>query len=223
MSKTDFFFSKQEILERRRAIVDGARANGQPAPAAGMNLALIILGSALYGAKQWSGDDYAEHPLTVGMTKTRSNTKQIIGILHDVVEDSDWTLDDLRAAGFSERIVRGVDSVTKRPGEEYLEFIERCSHNGDGIDVKINDLEHNSTHTRNKSLLTERQIGKQNIYILSYNYLVAVKKGEIAAGSSILDYMRRNPDLDVGRDLWGRYSARPYDFRGPVSPGPRMA
>lgn len=213
MGNTAFFFSKQEILDRRSAEIRAAQARGEVPAKAGMNLALVILGSALYGAKQWSGADYAEHPLLVGLRQTRSTTKQIIGILHDVVEDSDWTLDDLRALGFSERIVRGVESVTKNDNEQYLEFIERCSRNSDGIDVKINDLEHNSTHTRNSSLLTAKQIGKQNIYILSYNYLVAVKKGEIAAGSSIYDYMKKNPAMDVGRDLWERYSARPYEAR----------
>jgi hypothetical protein len=218
---TAFFFSKQEILARRRAEIDDARARGAEPSRAGMNLALIILGSALYGAKQWSGDDYAEHPIIVGMTKTRSTVKQIIGILHDVVEDSDWTLDDMRTVGFSERIVRGVEAVTKRDGEQYLEFIERCSLNSDGIDVKINDLEHNSTHTRNNRLLTEKQIGKQNIYILSYNYLVAVKKGQIEAGSSIYDFMKKNPGLDVGKDLWEHYSARPYYRRPQAFPVPQ--
>ena len=208
---TAFFFSKQEILNRRHAEIADAKARGGEPSKAGMNLAILILGSALYGAKQWSGDDYAEHPLLVGLRNTRSTSKQIIGILHDVVEDSDWTLDDLRAVGFSERIVRGVEAVTKRDDEKYLEFIERCSLNSDGIDIKINDLEHNSTNTRNSRLLTEKQIGKQNIYILSYNYLVAVKKGEIEAGSSIHAYMRKHPDMDVGPALWSQYSAHPYN------------
>jgi len=207
---TAFFFSKQEILARRTAEIADAKARGTEPSKAGMNLAILILGSALYGAKQWSGDDYAEHPLLVGLRNTRSTSKQIIGILHDVVEDSDWTLDDLRAVGFSERIVRGVESVTKPDHEKYMEFIERCSLNSDGIDVKINDLEHNSTNTRNSRLLTDKQIGKQNIYILSYNYLVAVKKGEIEAGSSIHAYMKKHPDMDVGAALWTQYSARPY-------------
>lgn len=219
---TAFFFSRQEILDRRAAEIAAAKAKGEEPSKAGMNLALIILGSALYRAKQWSGDDYAEHPITVGMTKTRSTAKQIIGILHDVVEDSDWTLDDLRAVGFPERIVRGVEAVTKKDNEQYLEFIERCSRNPDGIDVKINDLEHNSTHTRNNRLLNEKQIGKQNIYILSYNYLVAVKRGEVEAGSSIYDYMKKHPDLDVGKDLWERYSARPYYRRPQAFPVPQL-
>ena len=76
--------------------------------------------------------------------------------------------------------------------------------------MKINDLEHNSTNTRNAQLMTERQIGKQNIYILSYNYLVAVKKGEIAPGSSIHAYMKSHPAMDVGPQLWAQYSVRPY-------------
>ena len=99
------FFTKEEIIDRmvekRVEFGDGARAD--------FNLALLILGSALFEKRLKSGNDYGEHPVHVGMTNTRSTDKKVIGILHDVVEDSDWTLDDLRTVGFSERIVSAVD------------------------------------------------------------------------------------------------------------------
>ncbi len=202
-------FTKQEILDRRRQEIFNAQARGERSDA-GLNLAVLILGSALYGKKQWSGADYAEHPLLVGLRQTRSTAKQIIGILHDVVEDSDWTLDDLRAAGFSERIVAGVDGVTRRmaQGEKYLDFVERCSLNPDSIDIKINDLEHNSTHTRNAALLTDRNVAKQNIYIIAYNYLVAVKKREIRPGSPVQDFIALHPLLDPGQRVMEENSRR---------------
>lgn len=217
-----FYFSKQEILDRRRAEISQAHAEGAPVPQAGLSLALLILSSALYAQKQWSGADYSEHPLIVGMNKTRSHTKMIIGILHDVVEDSDWRIGDLRMMGFSERILAGIEGVTKGPHEKYIEFIERCSRNADSIDIKINDLEHNSTTSRNSRLLTPHQIDKLNIYVISYNYLVAVKKNEIKPGSSVRDFLRTRPDLDPGRALWEKFSARPYDDR-PDQGGPHSA
>jgi hypothetical protein len=135
-----------------------------------------------------------------------------------VVEDSDWTIADLRTMGFSERVLAGLAGVTKDPDEPYIEFIERCSKNPDSIDIKINDLEHNSTHTRNTALLTARQVAKQNIYIIAYNYLVAVKQGEIRAGSPVRNFIRTRPALDPGRELWQQFSRHPYD-----PPAPRPA
>lgn len=199
-------FTKEEIIARRKAEIAQAQAEGLEPPKAGLNLALLIMSSALYRQRQWSGTDYAEHPVTVGMNKTRSETKRIIGVLHDVVEDSDWTLDDLRSCGFSERIVAGVDSVTKRDGEKYLDFIERCSHNPDGIDIKINDLEHNSTVSRNPSLLTDRNIEKLNLYIISYQYLTAVKKGKIEPGTKMSVFLAGRPDLCSNPALLARHS-----------------
>jgi hypothetical protein len=185
-------FSKQEIISRRQ---QEAINNNGTMPPAGLNLAILILGSALYDQKQRSGKDYAQHPMVVGMTGTRSNTKNIIGVLHDVVEDSDWTLDDLKKCGFSERIVKGVDGVTKRPGELYLDFVKRCSFNPDSIDIKINDLEHNSLHTRDPNLLNDKGIKKTNLYKISYQYLVAIKKKKIQPGSKITDFINSEPLL----------------------------
>lgn len=212
-------FTKQEIIRRRQAEIFNARARGENAPPAGLNLAVMILGSALYGKTQWSGEDYAGHPILVAVRNTRSTTKQIIGVLHDVVEDSDWTLDDLRDVGFAERVVAGVDAMSRRvdQGERYFDFIERCSLNKDATDVKINDLEHNSTHTRNISLMTPRVVEKQNLYIISYNYLVAIKKGEIERGSSIRAFVASRPELDPGEAVLDDHSARRAEKPAPVA------
>jgi hypothetical protein len=212
-------FTKQEIIEQRRKEVFNALARNEEPPKAGVTLAALIMTCAHYTQKQWSGEDYAEHPLLVGLRYTRSTAKQIIGILHDVVEDGGWTLDDLRTVGFDERIVAGVDGVTRRPGEKYFDFIERCSLNGDSIDVKINDLEHNSTWTRNNALMPLSKVDKQNIYIISYNYLVAVKKGEVESGTAIQDYIAQHPQLDPGPYLLEENSSRPPKNAGTLKPG----
>jgi CRISPR/Cas system-associated exonuclease Cas4 (RecB family) len=128
----------------------------------------------------------------VAFNNTNSVHKQIIGILHDVVEDTDWTLDDLRILGFSDRIVDGVDVVTKRDGEKYFEFVVRCGLSGmDAIDVKLNDLDHNSKKNRGAEIaLSEKSIQKEKAYNISYFYLVALKRGEIEPGTSMLDYIK---------------------------------
>lgn len=173
-----------------------------------INTALWIASTALHGQRTWDGKDYDPHYLRVGMNRTMSDAKRIIGILHDVVEDSDWTLDDLGQVGFSERVVNGVDAVTKRSNEGYFTFLERCSLNEDAIDVKINDLKDNMDGSRNDRFLGEHQLQKQQAYVVSYQYLVAIKKGEIEPGSSVKDFMLNQfaePDKQACMDLYAYF------------------
>ncbi len=139
------FFSKDEIIARMQE----KRAElGADKVRADTNMALLILGSALFENRLKSGRDYGEHPVHVGVSNTRSNSKRIIGLLHDVVEDSDWTVDDLRKVGFSERIVKAVEAMTHTKAEPYFDAIERCSLNPDAVDKKIEDLSHNMDMSR---------------------------------------------------------------------------
>ena len=68
--------------------------------------------------------------------------------MHDIVEDTEVTFDDLREFGFSEEIVAGVDSVTRRKGERREAFIYRAKQNDLGRSVKIADLKENSNLSR---------------------------------------------------------------------------
>ncbi len=187
-------FTKQEIIDRAIA----ARTDGMPIEAE-LAMATVISACSLFYKKQRSGEDYIEHPLTVSTMNTRSRSKRIIGMLHDVIEDSDWTLDDLRYIGFSERIVKAVDGVTKRPNEKYLNFIVRCGQSGkDAIDVKINDLKHNMDGSRYRHIFKdEKQRFKEAAYNLAHHYLVDLKKfkedGETHynyPGTSMVDYIK---------------------------------
>lgn len=200
-------FTKQEIIERAEKL----KSENPDAFRADLNLALLILSSSLFDKRLWSGRDYGEHPLHVGMMNTRSNTKRIIGFLHDVVEDSDWTLDDLRRVGFSERIVSAVDAMTHRENEKYFDGIERCSLNPDGLDKKIEDLSHNMDTSRNERYLAEKDVKRLNKYSLSRAFLVAVKKKKIEPGSSIVDFARARADfskLQTTEDLLKENSSR---------------
>lgn len=200
-------FTKQEIIERAEKL----KAESPDTYRADLNLALLILSSALFDKRLWSGRDYGEHPLHVGMTNTRSNTKKIIGILHDVVEDSDWTLDDLRRVGYSERIVSAVDAMTHREGEKYFDGMERCSKNPDGLDKKIEDLSHNMDTSRNERFLSQKDVNRLNKYSLSRAFLVAVKKKKVEPGSSIVDFARAREDfnkLETTEELLREHSSR---------------
>jgi len=197
---TEDILNKQSIIAALKARLNGKEAR--------LNAALLIAASALLNKTDRYGNDYAPHYLRVAFDGTLSNTKRIIGILHDVVEDSDWTLDDLREVGFSERIVRGVDSVTKKPEEKYFDFIERNSTCDDGIDVKIKDLRDNTSLTRNEALMNAREITKSQVYIISYQYLVAVKKKEISPNTRMTEFLASRPQL-YDAELLREFSSHP--------------
>jgi (p)ppGpp synthase/HD superfamily hydrolase len=199
-------FSKDEILAR----IEKKKENGEEVRA-DINLALVILGSALFEQKQKSGEDYGSHPIHVGFKNTRSNTKRIIGILHDVVEDSDWEIADLKRAGFSDRICSAVDAMTHRHGELYFDSIERLSQNKDAIDRKIEDLSHNMDASRNSIFLKEKDLERNNKYMIARAYLVAVKKSKITAGTPIEDFISLSSHFNasaVSQDLLSKYSSR---------------
>jgi len=117
-----------------------------------MNLlekAIFIAVQAHAGAKDKAGEAYILHPLRM-MMKMRTETERIVAILHDVVEDSDWTLEALREEGFTEEIVTAVDHLTRRSGEDYEDFVRRAVQDPVARRVKIADLEDNLDQTRLK-------------------------------------------------------------------------
>ncbi len=183
------FFSKEEIIQRMAE----KRASEGSNVRADYNLALIILGSALFEKRLKSGEDYGTHPVHVGMSNTRSLKKKIVGILHDVVEDSDWTLDDLRAVGFRAEIVDAVDAMTHREGELYFDSIERAGLNLIGTDKKIEDLTHNMDMSRHYGMVSAKDVERTNKYKISHAYLVGIKKGDVARGSRVIDFVRSSP------------------------------
>lgn len=104
--------------------------------------AITIAVQAHAGQPDKAGKPYILHPLRV-MAAMDTDEERIVAVLHDVVEDSDWSLDDLRAEGLSARMVAALGALTKRPGEEYAAFIERVARNALARRVKIADLEDN--------------------------------------------------------------------------------
>lgn len=88
------------------------------------------------------GTPYIAHAIRVAI---RVNTKheKIVALLHDTVEDTDLTLDDLREIGFTEEIIESVDAMTRRPYESYAEFINRCKLDPIARVVKLADIDDN--------------------------------------------------------------------------------
>ena len=104
--------------------------------------AILIAAQAHLGQLDKAGAAYILHPLRM-MMRMESEAAMIAAVLHDVVEDSDWTLEQLRGEGFSEEVLQAVDCLTSREGETYDEFISRVRSSAIARQVKIADLEDN--------------------------------------------------------------------------------
>lgn len=104
--------------------------------------AIKIAAQAHQGQKDKAGAPYILHPLRM-MMRMKTEAEMITAILHDVVEDTDWTIEKLREKGFSEEVLEAVECVTNREGESYEQFIERAGKNPIARQVKIADLEDN--------------------------------------------------------------------------------
>ena len=99
------------------------------------------------GQTDKAGKPYIEHPLRV-MNQVESEEEKIVAVLHDIVEDTDISLNDLRNEGFSEEVVSAVECLTKQDGENYDSYIERISFNPLAVKIKLADLEDNRDLTR---------------------------------------------------------------------------
>ena len=104
------------------------------------------------------GHDYIYHPLRVE-AKSNSFEEKIVALLHDTVEDGGIAAEYLLMLGFPQNIVNTVLAVSRREGEDYFDFIQRCKENPIGRVVKICDLEDNMDITRLNEL-TEKDINR---------------------------------------------------------------
>ena len=116
--------------------------------------AISIAAHAHKGQKDKAGAPYLLHPLRM-MLRMDSEAAMMAAVLHDVVEDTDWTLGRLREEGFSDEVLEAVDCLTHREGESYQEFVERVRTNPIARQVKIADLEDNMNIRRINQLGTK--------------------------------------------------------------------
>lgn len=100
--------------------------------------------SAHEGQKDMVGNPAILHVLAVGLMG-KTDLEKKVGVLHDVVEDSDVTLADLRARGVEEGVLEAVDLLTHRSGMSYEDYVKNIVNSGNetAIRVKLNDLHHN--------------------------------------------------------------------------------
>ena len=132
--------------------------------------AIEIAIEAHRGQLDKAGNDYINHPLRV-MAASKSAEEKIVGVLHDVVEDTDWTFEMLADEGFSNEIIEALRCVTKlSDSEPYDKFIARVKTNPLAVAVKLNDLSDNMD-IRRLPYLSDKDVKRLKKYLKAYKQL----------------------------------------------------
>jgi len=127
-----------------------------------LDKAVAIATKAHAGQLDKAGQPYILHPLRL-MFKFQHEIERVIAVLHDVVEDSDVSLDDLKKFGFTPPVIETIDCLSRRIDESYEDFIFRVSSNSLARKIKIEDLKDNLDLTRINSI-SEKDLARVEKY-----------------------------------------------------------
>jgi hypothetical protein len=132
--------------------------------------ALEIVIKAHKGQTDKAGKPYIGHLLRV-MQMGMTEDEKLCGLLHDLIEDTDFSFDMLEAEGFPPRIIDALKCLTKRKNESYDVFIDRVLTNKLATAVKINDLKDNMNIKRLDEI-RQTDIERLNKYLKAYRRLI---------------------------------------------------
>ncbi|MDH7604892.1 MAG: phosphohydrolase [Melioribacter sp.] len=136
-----------------------------------LNKAMLIAFEAHKKQVDKNGQPYVGHIFRV-MNMGKTMDEKICGVLHDIVEDTDWTFEKLEAEGFPQHIIDALKCLTKLSEDEpYEDFINRVRTSDLAKRVKINDLSDNLDVKRYNEL-AERELNRLNKYLHWYKVLV---------------------------------------------------
>jgi (p)ppGpp synthase/HD superfamily hydrolase len=142
-------------------------------PEATIDDALELVATKFRGVTDKDGEPYIMHCLRVMMGVSDPLVQQV-ALMHDLVEDTDVTLKDLRDRGFCNAVVEAVDLVTHKSEDSYAEYVIRLASNEIARQVKLSDL--NDNYALNRVLYREdrleRDIKRIQRYLLSYQFLM---------------------------------------------------
>ena len=137
--------------------------------------AVAIASVAHVGQLDKGGKPYILHPLFIMNQLLYDTELAIIAVLHDVLEDTDYTMQDLIAKGFSQRVLNALALLTHEDGVSYDEYIEGICTNLDAINVKRKDIDHNTRILRMKGL-REKDFTRLEKYFNAYAKLGEAKR-----------------------------------------------
>ena len=128
-----------------------------------------IAKKAHLGQVDKAGEDYIKHPEKVA-SFVKTDEEKAVAYLHDVIEDTELTLEDLSEYGFSKEVIEAVDIITKKRGEDYQSYLNSVKNNKLARAVKLADLRHNSDLTR-LTKVTEKDIKRKEKYQKAIDFL----------------------------------------------------
>ncbi len=138
----------------------------------------LALTSVKHAGQKDKGDDpYVMHVIRV-MMGVETHEEKIVALLHDLLEDTDMTGEELIELGFKEKTVRQVELLSRKEGEVYMDYIERLAEDHTAIRVKLSDLRDNLRRTRIKEKLSDDDLERLKKYHRAEEYLLEVLHGE---------------------------------------------
>ncbi len=115
------------------------------------------------------GEPFILHPLRM-MLRCGTDVERMSAVLHDLIEHSGWTLEQLRDEGFPVEVVDAVEALTRRPDESYDDYVQRVGGRPLGRLIKVLDLEDNIQRTRNVSQ-TPDELARVDHYVQALELL----------------------------------------------------
>ena len=134
-----------------------------------VDLALSIATQAHEGQLDKAGVDYIEHPIYVA-SQVDTEEEKAVALLHDVIEDSPVSAEELLQAGLPETVVTAVQVLTKEKEQDYQTYLETVKKNPLARVVKLADLKHNSDLSRLSSI-TEKDRERLKKYKKAIDFL----------------------------------------------------
>ena len=118
------------------------------------------------------GNAYILHPLEVMNDVNRMESK-IVAVLHDIIEDTECTVDILREWGINEDAIESINVLTHKEGMSYMEYITEISYDFIATEVKWADLKCNMDLSRLNRKITNKDLERNKKYMKAYYFLLS--------------------------------------------------
>ena len=118
------------------------------------------------------GNPYILHPLEVMNNVNRMESK-IVAVLHDIIEDTECTVNTLREWGIDEDAIESINTLTRKEGMSYMEYITEISYDFIATEVKLVDLKCNMDLSRLNRKITNKDLERNKKYMKAYYFLLS--------------------------------------------------
>ncbi len=152
------FFNHEQLELFINSIQDSVKIDDSQ-----MFYALICAFLAHGNRKDKEGESYYKHPLNVAKNVKRKNEK-LVALLHDVLEDSSITEENLQAMGFSDEVITAVKVLTRGKLQRYHSYLKQVGKNSLAKTVKLADIQDNLDPVRLEKLNAATQVRLKRKY-----------------------------------------------------------